>query len=97
LNFTFNEETSQVSYSLDGHDNITITGNSTLTELPIGPHSLTLYARDLAGNTGASQTVNFTIAEEAEPFPAILVATASAASVAVIGLWLLVYVKKRKH
>jgi hypothetical protein len=97
LTFTVNEETSQVSYSLDGHDNVTITGNSTLTELTIGPHSLTLYARDLAGNTGASQTVDFTIAEEAEPFPAILIATASAASVAVIDLWLLVYVKKRKH
>ena len=96
LTFTVNEETLQSPYSLDGHDNVTITGNSTLTELSIGPHSLTLYARDLTGNTGTSQTFNFTIAEEAELFPAILVATASAASVAVIGLCLLVNVKKRK-
>jgi len=50
LNFTVSEE-SQVSYSLDGHDNVTITGNSTLTELPIGSHSLTLYAMDFLATT----------------------------------------------
>jgi parallel beta-helix repeat protein len=34
---------------------------------------------------------------DSEPFPTILVATASAASVAIIGVGLLVYFKKRKH
>lgn len=96
LNFTVNEETSELSYSLDGNDNITITGNCTLTELPIGPHSLTLYARDFAGNIGASQTVNFTIAEEAEPFPTA-VATASGVSIVVIVISLLTCFKKRKR
>jgi hypothetical protein len=98
LNFTVNEETSQVSYSLDGNENITITGNCTLTELPIGPHSLTLYARDFAGNTGASHTVHFTITEEAEPSPVVPFLIAAAAVVMIgIGTGWLVYFKKRKH
>jgi hypothetical protein len=97
LNFTVNKE-SQVSYSLDGHDNVTITGNSTLTDLPIGQHRLTLYARDFAGNAGASQTVNFTIAEEAEPFPiAIVAAVLGATVVVVVGAVLAIYFNKRKH
>jgi hypothetical protein len=94
LNFIVNEETSQVSYSLDGHDNITITGNGTLTELSIGPHSLTLYAKDSAGNTGASETIYFS--EEA-PFPTTLIVAASGASLAVVAIGIMVYFKKRKR
>ncbi|HEX9261801.1 MAG TPA: hypothetical protein VF893_04665 [Candidatus Bathyarchaeia archaeon] len=96
LNFTVSEE-SQVSYSLDGHDNVTITGNCTLTELPIGPHSLTLYARDFAGNDGASQTVDFTIVEETEPFPTLTVTAAAVIAVVVAGTGLPLYFKKRKR
>lgn len=98
LNFTVNEETSQVSYSLDGNENITITGNCTLAELPIGPHSLTLYARDFAGNTGASQTAHFAIAEETLPSPIVPFLIAAAAVVMIgVGTGWLVYFKKRKH
>lgn len=38
LNFTVSEE-SQVSYSLDGQDNVTISGNCTLTKLSFGSHA----------------------------------------------------------
>jgi hypothetical protein len=61
LNFIVNEKISKITYSLDGEDNVTIAGNTTLTGLPIGAHNLTVYASDVAGNVGASQTVNFTI------------------------------------
>jgi hypothetical protein len=57
LNFTVNEQTAWVGYSLDGQDNITLTGNTTLTELSGGKHSIIVYATDQAGNTGSSKTI----------------------------------------
>jgi len=96
LNFTVNENTSQLTYSLDGKDNVTITGNTTLTGLPTGLHNVTLYARDAAGNTGASETITFTVADETEPFPVALVAVAIV-SMAVVGVGVTVYFKKRNH
>jgi hypothetical protein len=98
LNFTVNENTSGIMYSLDGNDNVTIAGNTTLTGLSTGPHNVTLYARDVAGNTGASQTVTFAVVNESEtePFPVVLVAVALAAMLAV-GVGLTVHFKKRNH
>ena len=74
--------------------------NTTLTGLSYGTHNLTVYAVDVAGNTGTSKTVYFTISEPEqtpEPFPVVLVATASGASAAIIGLGLLVYFKRRRR
>jgi hypothetical protein len=81
-----------MGYSLDGRDNVTITGNTTLSGLSNGLHNVTVYARDEFENTGASETISFSIDV---PFPATLVIT-SAAAVAIVGLVLLVYFKKRK-
>jgi hypothetical protein len=94
LNFTVDESTSWIGYSLDGQTNVTITGNTTLTELAYGSHTLTVYADDTVGNMGNSSTINFSIAE---PFPETLVATASGVSVAVVGAGLLIYFRKRNH
>jgi hypothetical protein len=94
LNFTVDESTSWMGYSLDGSANVTVTGNSTFSKLASGSHTLTVYANDTSGNMGASETIYFTVAET---FPTSLVATASGVSVAAIGLGLLVYFKKRKH
>jgi hypothetical protein len=101
LNFTVNEKISQISYVLDGQENVTITGNTILTELPNGEHNITVYATDEAGNTGASETKTFIVAQpepepEAEPFPTTLVAAASLATVAVVGMGLAVYLVKFK-
>ena len=98
LNFTTNKPTSWVGYSLDGVDNVTITGNTTLTDLASGVHNITLYAEDTFGSIGTSETITFTIAEETEtiPFTTTLV-VASVIIVAVIGAGLLVYFKKRPH
>jgi hypothetical protein len=95
LDFTVNETASQITYSLDGQENITATGNMTLTRLSNGAHNVTVYAADEAGNMGASETATFTVAVP-EPFPTLLV-VASAIIVAVIGAGLLFYFKKRKH
>jgi hypothetical protein len=61
-------EPSTVTYSLDGKANVTIAGNSTLTNLPDGSHSLVVYANDTAGNMGKSETIFFT-ADTTTPSP----------------------------
>ena len=95
LNFGVDELFEKASYVLDGQQNVTIAGNKTLTGLPNGDHNVTIYAIDEAGNTGVSKTIYFTV-DVAEPFPTTLV-FASVVTVAVVGLGLLVYIKKRKH
>ena len=95
LNFTVNRRVEWMRYSLDGNENVTLTGNTTLTGLSAGLHNVTVYAKDEFGNTGVSETIVFSVAEE--PFPAVPVAVASVATIAVVGVGLLVYFKKRKH
>ncbi|MGD6935228.1 MAG: hypothetical protein ACQCN5_13590 [Candidatus Bathyarchaeia archaeon] len=92
LNFTTNEQISHSSYSLDGQENVTVAGNTTLTGLSAGDHNVTVYAEDEAGNVGASATVWFSVVE---PFPLVPVAAASVAVVVVV-FGLLVYLKKRQ-
>jgi hypothetical protein len=94
LNFSVSEPISQIAYSLDKQEKVAIAGNTTLAGLSVGVHNVTVYAWDAAGNVGASETITFTIAES---FPAALVATVSVASIAVVGVALLVYFKKRKQ
>jgi len=101
LNFMVNKPTSWMGYSLDGFYNVTIDGNLTLTGLSSGLHSITVYAKDMFENAGTSETVFFTAAEKPEPqqdpFPKTLLFGSIIAAVAVVGLGLLVYFKKRKH
>ena len=61
LAFTVIEPTSWIGYSLDGQVNATITGNTNLTGLSDGTHSLIVYASDIAGNNGSSDMVYFTV------------------------------------
>ena len=91
LNFTTSEPISQSAYSLDGQENVTINGNTTLTGLSEGNHNLTVYATDKAGYVG-SETIYFRI----EFFPTTLV-IASVITVVIVGIGLLVYFKKRKR
>jgi hypothetical protein len=95
LDFSVNEPISVVTYSLDGKDNVTISGNTTLTGLPNGGHNVIVYGTDEAGNVGVSQTVYFEV-DVPEPFPTTMV-IASVITVAVVGVGLLVYFKKRKR
>lgn len=61
LTFVLSEPVLWIGYSLDGQANVTIAGNTTLIGLPYGTHTITLYAMDAAANTGASETIHFTI------------------------------------
>lgn len=68
LIFTVDESTSLMAYSLDGQDPLVIIGNTTLQGLSEGPHNLTVYAKDAAGNTGTS-SIHFTMARNKESPP----------------------------
>jgi hypothetical protein len=94
LIFSIREPVSSLSYSLDGQDNVTIVGNTTLSDLENGSYNVTVYATDLAGNTGASETTYFTISK---PFPTTLVVTVSGVSIIGVAVCLLYYHKKRNH
>jgi len=65
LSFTVDKAVLWMAYSLDGQANATITGNTTLTSLLDGVHYIVIYAIDTAGNTGASNTIYFTVDTEA--------------------------------
>jgi len=93
LNFTVNSALAQITYCLNGEKNITVSGNTTLSGLANGDYALTFYAKDEAGNVRASETILFTVDV---PFPTTLV-LASVITVAVVGIGLLVYFKKRKR
>jgi len=102
LNFIVREPVSWMGYSLDAQANVTITGNTTLSELSYGSHNLTVYANDIAGNTGYSRTIYFSIAqkkepkqpesEQSEPLSAWIAATIVV--IAIVGAALLVYFGK---
>jgi hypothetical protein len=61
LSCTTNMPTRDISYSLDGASNITISGNTTLIDLSEGTHSIIVYAEDYFGNTSSSTKVYFTV------------------------------------
>ncbi len=61
LNFNVNEQTSWIGYSIDNQANVTVAGNTTISGLADGTHSLVVYANDTAGNMAKSKQVNFTI------------------------------------
>ncbi len=83
LNFTVNEPAATMRYVLDGEAAVETAGNTTLAGLSYGSHNLAVYAVDAAGNTGASETVFFTVAKKPEPFPVMLVAAASGVAITV--------------
>jgi hypothetical protein len=93
LNFTLDEPCSDLTYCLDGRENVTINGNTTLTGLPNGYHNVTIYATDEYGNTCSSETIYFSVEV---PFPTTLV-VASVITAAVVGVSLLVFFKKRNR
>jgi parallel beta-helix repeat protein len=98
LNFTVSEETSWIKYSLDGQANVTITGIRTLSGLAEGTHTITVYAEDLDGFAGMSETITFTVSEDAEPTEteSIPITWIAGAIIIMIGAALLIYMFRIK-
>ncbi len=61
LTLAFDKPTFWIGYSLDSQANVTISGNTTLTGLSEGSHSLTVYANDTGENMGYSDPVHFSV------------------------------------
>jgi len=61
LRIIVDEEISWSGYSLDGQETVTASEDLNLTELSGGRHSLVVYARDIAGNIGTSETIYFNV------------------------------------
>jgi hypothetical protein len=84
-------------FTLSGNESLT--GNTTLTGLSNGTHTLTVYVITERGS--ASQTVHFTVSLETqpqpEPFPTALLMAASGVTLAVVCIGLLVHFRKRNH
>jgi YVTN family beta-propeller protein len=100
LNFTVNQPVKQISYSLDTQNSISIAGNTTLTDLPSGPHNLTVYATDETDNIGASETICFTRSKKDGTSPVFSDSTIlliSALAITAAAIIVLVYLWKRKH
>lgn len=99
LNYFASENTSWAAYNLDGKQNVTITGNTTIAGLASGVHTLTVYANDTAGNMAASDTITFEIYSKLNP-ETLLIPTLTAAAISAAGILsisLLIYHKKHKH
>jgi len=92
LNFTVNEPTSWIGYSLDGKANVTIAGNTTLTALAYGEHILIIYANDTVGNMGASKSVTFTVSA----FPTATVIAVSVVIATVVSIGIAVFYRRHR-
>lgn len=91
LSCQFNKEVAKASFSLDGLENTTFSGDIILTDLSAGEHQLIVYGQDLTGIIEASDTIVFTI----KPYPSILVMV-SLFLVGLFGLSLIFYAIRQK-
>ena len=79
-----------------------VTANDVLHDLSDGTHNLTIYVETaVSGLTGNfNTTISFEVNTSntiVETFPTTLVAAASVATVAIVGVGLMIYLKKRKR
>jgi hypothetical protein len=96
LSFSISKPFNWLGYSLDGQQNVTVNGNTTIPDVAFGSHSITVYANNTYGVLGSSQTTNFSIVKP-EAFPTLTIAIVSASAVVVVVASLLVYHKKHKQ
>jgi hypothetical protein len=106
LEFAVSEPTASLSYSLDGGAPVSIAGNTSLSGLSEGTHTVVVEAEDSAGSVGESSLVTFTVETQGSgqpggsqpaPFPTALVAIAIIASAAAVSFGLLAYFLRRKR
>ena len=80
LNFT------SFSYSLDGKPSVSVSGNTTLTGVSWGSHSIVVHSLATDGSTRSSQTVYFDVVCSTGWLVLIVVTTGTVAVVCVVGL-----------
>ena len=90
LTFLVSNSSIWYGYILDGQETISISGNSTLSGISAGSHSLIVMAKDEIENIGFSEAMYFSVTE---PFP-IIITVVSIAIVGIITLGIIIYFKK---
>ncbi len=99
LNFTVDQPTSEITYSLDGQEKRTISENTTLTDLLNGVHNVTIHVIGEFGNLGGSETLYFNVdlpPQPPDPLPVLPIAAATAVvAVIIVAAGLLLYNRKR--
>jgi hypothetical protein len=98
LSFTVNDPVSRVVCKVDG-EYLNVAGNTTLTALNNGEHSLTVYVTDRVGGWVKSQSVHFTVVqhEEQGALDQTLIFIAAVALAAIISFGLVAYFLHRKR
>jgi len=86
LSFTANKPIDWVGYSLDGKQNVTITGNCPLPNLSEGVHHILVYANGTYGGMGGSEKVDFNVSHFYE-YALFAVAAIAVLVVAVLALY----------
>ena len=94
LNFTVDQPTSWLGYSLDNLSNVTISGNTTLTGLSAGNHSLVVFGNNTFGDMAKSETISFTAKEPKTALALTLIASVIIAIILSLGI--MVYFRKRR-
>ncbi|MBN1358921.1 hypothetical protein JW988_09170 [Candidatus Bathyarchaeota archaeon] len=61
LTLLVNRPATWISYSLDGQNNVTITGDTELSDVSEGPHNIIVYVNDTFGNQVSSGNVSFSV------------------------------------
>ena len=95
LVFTVNETTPIITYILDG-EVYSANGNTTMTIMRDGDHTIKVYATDEAGNAGSTETLSFNVQVPISPSLALGVLPPMAI-VLIGGLSILIYIEKRKQ
>ncbi len=94
LSFCIDSEPSWIAYDLDNKGNITIQGNTTITNLTSGSHSIVIFANDTSGNIGKTGIIEFHVKSEV-PVATIDVGIIAVALVIVgVGVLFLIYFAK---
>ncbi|MDR0373923.1 MAG: hypothetical protein LBI79_10350 [Nitrososphaerota archaeon] len=87
-----------VGYSLDGQANVTASGNTTLSGLSNGRHSVRVFAEDKYGNIGVSETISFSVVNA--PLSMLFIATVATiflVAVVVVCVCLFLFLRKCRH
>jgi len=99
-NVTITEDVNETSFSL-GKNHVTFTETTIIKGLTDGIHTLTIYATDIAGNTGTSEPYHFTVATEEQPetVPSLqtILILGAVVTLTIVGIGMLAYFKKRNR
>jgi N-acetylneuraminic acid mutarotase len=96
LTFELQVQGASLSYSLDEGGKVPLLGNTTLSDLDSGEHTVTIYTTDEQGNTSTLHSITFRV-DSTFPTELVIASIATAVALILVGSGLLVYFKKRKH